>query len=119
MKVARGDVVLLDYPFSTGTGSKVRPALVVQANIRNQLLDHTILAMISKNTSHAATDPTQYLIELSSSAGAASGLKADSVVKCGNLFTVHESLVRKKIGKLPHDAMQQIGECLKTALEIS
>ena len=27
----RGDVVLMDYPFSDGTGSKVRPALVVSS----------------------------------------------------------------------------------------
>jgi mRNA-degrading endonuclease toxin of MazEF toxin-antitoxin module len=41
----RGDVVAFDYPFSDGTGSKIRPALVVQANAiaGNDL----ILAMIS------------------------------------------------------------------------
>jgi hypothetical protein len=31
MNVSRGDVVLVDYPFSDQTGSKVRPALIVQA----------------------------------------------------------------------------------------
>jgi mRNA-degrading endonuclease toxin of MazEF toxin-antitoxin module len=30
MKVGRGDVFLVDFPFSTGGGAKVRPALVVQ-----------------------------------------------------------------------------------------
>ena len=30
MKVKRGDVVIIDHPFSDATGSKVRPALVVQ-----------------------------------------------------------------------------------------
>jgi mRNA-degrading endonuclease toxin of MazEF toxin-antitoxin module len=34
MKVKRGDVVLLDHPFSDASGSKVRPALVVQADAR-------------------------------------------------------------------------------------
>jgi mRNA-degrading endonuclease toxin of MazEF toxin-antitoxin module len=29
MRMNRGDVVLVDYPFTTG-GAKVRPALVVQ-----------------------------------------------------------------------------------------
>ena len=32
MKVQRGDVVLVDYPFSDGSGSKVRPTVVVQAD---------------------------------------------------------------------------------------
>jgi mRNA-degrading endonuclease toxin of MazEF toxin-antitoxin module len=32
MRVNRGDVVLVDYPFTTG-GAKVLPALVVQSDI--------------------------------------------------------------------------------------
>ena len=28
MKLQRGDVVLLDFPYSDGTGGKVRPAVV-------------------------------------------------------------------------------------------
>jgi mRNA interferase MazF len=30
MNVQRNDVVLVDFPFTDGSGSKVRPALVVQ-----------------------------------------------------------------------------------------
>jgi mRNA-degrading endonuclease toxin of MazEF toxin-antitoxin module len=30
MSFSRGDIVLVDYPFSDRTGRKVRPALVVQ-----------------------------------------------------------------------------------------
>jgi len=32
MKVSRGDVVLVDYPFTDRTGSKVRPTLVVSTD---------------------------------------------------------------------------------------
>jgi mRNA-degrading endonuclease toxin of MazEF toxin-antitoxin module len=32
MKVRRGDIVLVDFPYSDQTGRKVRPALVVQAD---------------------------------------------------------------------------------------
>jgi mRNA-degrading endonuclease toxin of MazEF toxin-antitoxin module len=49
MKVKRGDVVLLDHPFSDATGSKVRPALVVQSDARNVLLTETVVALITKN----------------------------------------------------------------------
>ena len=30
MKIRRGDVVIVDFPYSDQTGRKVRPALVVQ-----------------------------------------------------------------------------------------
>ena len=32
MKVQRGDVILVDFPYSNHTESKTRPALVVQAD---------------------------------------------------------------------------------------
>ena len=59
MKVHRGDVVLLDHPFSDASGSKVRPALVVQADVRNSRLTETIVALITRNLKHVGTDPTQ------------------------------------------------------------
>jgi mRNA interferase MazF len=45
----RGDVVLIDYPFSMGGGSKVRPALVVQADRNNLRLRETIVVVITSN----------------------------------------------------------------------
>ncbi|CAN5368342.1 hypothetical protein BH10PLA2_BH10PLA2_11920 [soil metagenome] len=49
MNVCRGDVVLVDFPFSTGAASKVRPALMGQNDRDNQRLQNTIIAHI---TSH-------------------------------------------------------------------
>ena len=69
MKVNRGDVVLLDHPFSAGGGSKVRPAVVVQADTRNQRITNTIMVMVTSNTSRIATDSTQVLIEVNTPDG--------------------------------------------------
>jgi mRNA-degrading endonuclease toxin of MazEF toxin-antitoxin module len=49
MRVKRGDVVLVDYPFTTG-GVRVRPALVNQNDRDNARLTNTIIAQISGNT---------------------------------------------------------------------
>src|SRR5205085_12498889 len=43
----RGDVVELDWPFSDRTGSKTRPAVVVQADFLNGLIDDTILVQVT------------------------------------------------------------------------
>lgn len=43
----RGDVVELDWPFSDRTGSKTRPAVVVQSDFLNPLIDDTILVQIT------------------------------------------------------------------------
>jgi mRNA-degrading endonuclease toxin of MazEF toxin-antitoxin module len=118
MKANRGDVILLDHPFSDATGSKIRPALVIQSDSRNAILTETIVALITKNIKHIATDPTQLLIDISTADGKASGLKANSAVKCGKLYTVHEDHVQKRIGKLSAALMHRINDCLKAALDL-
>ena len=53
MKVSRGDVVLLDFPFSDATGSKVRPAVVVQNNAHTRRMTSTIVVLITKTIRRA------------------------------------------------------------------
>jgi mRNA interferase MazF len=118
MKVMRGDVVLLDHPFSDASGGKVRPVLVVQADARNAVLTNTIVVMITKNVTRVGADRTQLLIDISTPDGRGSGLNNISAVTCGNLFTVHENCIQKKIGVLSNVLMHQVNDCLKVALQL-
>ena len=43
----RGEFVQVDWPFSDRTGSKTRPAVVVQADFLNGLIDDTVLVQIT------------------------------------------------------------------------
>ncbi len=43
----RGDVVEVNWPYSDLSGSKRRPAVVVQADFLNGLIDDTILVQIT------------------------------------------------------------------------
>jgi mRNA-degrading endonuclease toxin of MazEF toxin-antitoxin module len=45
----RGDVVEVDWPFTDLTGTKPRPAVVVQADFLNGLIDDTIYVKIQGN----------------------------------------------------------------------
>ena len=53
----RGDIVIIDFPFTSGVQSKVRPALVVQSDQENRRLAKTIVAMVTGNLQRAA-EPT-------------------------------------------------------------
>lgn len=117
MIMKRGDVVLVHYPFTAGTGSKLRPALVVQCDHNNQRLTNVILAAIT-STTHRSGEPTQLLIEVASLAGKHSGLIKDSVVTCENLATVAQSRVTRRLGSLPDDVMTRINDCLKASIAI-
>jgi mRNA interferase MazF len=113
----RGDVVLLDYPYADGSGSKVRPVLIVQNDRDNQRLTNTIVALITKNVSRVH-EPTQLLIDVSTPEGQQSGLNQPSAVTCGNVFTVAQTKVRRVVGKLSPATMTRIDVCLKVALEL-
>lgn len=118
MTYARGDIILADLPYSDRTGSKVRPALVVQNDRNNARLDDVILAMITRTASHSS-EPTQLMIDVTTPSGQASGLLHTSAVKCEHLVTLHKSFVQRVIGRLPDLLMRQIGECLKESLALN
>jgi mRNA interferase MazF len=116
MSVSRGDIVLVDYPFSDRTGSKVRPALVVQADALNRRITDTILASISRST-HRASGP-QLFIDISTPEGVGTGLRQKSMIQCENLLTYDQRLVITKIGQLSAPLMQRVSQCLKVALDL-
>jgi len=50
MNIQRGDIVLVDYPYTSGSEAKVRPVLVIQNDRDNQRLKNTIVAQITSQT---------------------------------------------------------------------
>ncbi|WP_254511017.1 type II toxin-antitoxin system PemK/MazF family toxin [Anatilimnocola floriformis] len=116
MRVARGQIVLVDFPFSDGTGSKVRPAVVVQSDSLNQRIDDTILASISRSTHRASA--TQILVDLATADGQATGLRQNSMIQCENLLTYDQNLIVTAIGQLPATLMTRVEAALRIALEI-
>jgi mRNA interferase MazF len=98
MNIRRGDVVLVNYPFASGTGSKTRPDLVIQCDANNARLDNTIVAQITSRTRFARKEPTQLLIEVASAVGQQSGLINDSAISCENIYTVRQDTIVRKLG---------------------
>ena len=119
MNLQRGDIVLAGLPFTDLSSTKVRPALIVQCDRNNQRLDDVILAMITRTTHRAAVEPTQLLIDLTTTEAVSSGLLHTSVVKCEHLITLHRDLLIRDIGRLPPSLMSQIDVCLKQSLQLS
>jgi mRNA interferase MazF len=110
----RGDVVVVDWPFSDRQGSKLRPALVVQADFLNGRIDDSILVLITRRVRSASG--TESVIDPAQET--ASGLSHVSVASCTNLLTVDQALIHRTIGYLTDAAMRQVNDCLKTALEL-
>ena len=113
----RCDVVLLAVPFVGTTGSKIRPAVVVQNDFLNKTLRETVIVAVSSNLSNAHL-PHQLLIDVSTSVGKATGLIMNSVVRADRLHTVPQSDIQKVIGALPVALILKLDACLKSALGI-
>jgi mRNA interferase MazF len=92
----RGDVVIIDFPCSDRTGSKVRPSLVVQSDTLNPIRHDAILAIIPSMWS--GRPGTEILVEVTNEPG--SGLRFDSYLQCDTLVTLDQSLVLGVIGSL-------------------
>jgi mRNA-degrading endonuclease toxin of MazEF toxin-antitoxin module len=114
----RADVVIARFPFVEGTGSKVRPAVVVQCDRLNAKIANTILAMVTGNLALVATEPTQFLIDPTVPDGVSSGLRYASAVKCENLLTVSQLDIVTVVGHLSDGLKQRLDESLKAALEL-
>jgi mRNA interferase MazF len=100
MNARRGDIVLVDFPYSDQTGRKVRPALVVQADVWNQRLDDTILALITSSHRRRVGAATQFEIDITTAEGQQTGLRLNSVVQCENLITYEQRQILRLLGRL-------------------
>ena len=118
MKVSRGDVVLVDFPFASGAAQKLRPAVVVQNDANNRRLATTIFAPITSNTRHL-NEPTQVALDPNTPDGSLTGLLKPSAIKCENLATVETRLVRRKIGTMPQTLMTPLEAALKASLGLT
>ncbi|MBW4683048.1 MAG: type II toxin-antitoxin system PemK/MazF family toxin [Microcoleus vaginatus WJT46-NPBG5] len=100
---SKHDIILVRYPFSDLSSLKVRPAVVVGAPHVSQ--DILITPLTSKTGSLLEGE---FLL----SEWSAAGLNVATAVKRG-LYTVHESLVIKVIGKLTDADAEQLEQALR------
>jgi mRNA-degrading endonuclease toxin of MazEF toxin-antitoxin module len=110
----RGDVVEVDWPFSDLTGTKPRPAVVVQADYLNGLIDDTIYVKIQGH--HYGIPGTE--VEIDPAVETASGLSKFCYASCKDILTRDQTLVLRTVGVLSDAAMQQIEACLKSVLDL-
>src|SRR4051812_8312165 len=110
----RGEVVLVDWPFSDLTGSKLRPAIVVQADYLNGLIDDTIYVKVQgKKYGIPGTE-----VEIDPAVETASGLLKVCHASCTDLLTRDQTLIHHNLGILSDAVMRQIEDCLKQVLEL-
>jgi mRNA-degrading endonuclease toxin of MazEF toxin-antitoxin module len=109
-----GDGVEVNWHFSDLTGSKQRPAIVVQADFLHGLIDDTILVKIT--SSRFGIPGTE--VEIDPSVETASVVNKLCYASCKDILTRDQTLILRTLGVLSDPAMQQIEACLKSVLAL-
>lgn len=97
----KGDIILVPFPFTDLSGSKLRPALVLVEEG-----DDVVAAFIS--TILRERFKSDYFVKKSEK----NSLKKDSLIKLNKLATLSHDLVKGKIGELSTDDLKEIDKKL-------
>jgi len=114
MSFNRGDVVLVPFPFTDLTAQKQRPALVISANSFNRSFADIILVGITSQIP-LNLSPSEY--GLTANEQAMAGLPRPSIVKAAKVVTLSQALIRKTLGQLPAQAVDQIAAKLEAVIK--
>lgn len=100
-----GDVLLLDYPFTDQSGSKLRPALVVSSDAYNKGEDFVIVPISSKRRSNDAN-----VVEIREGDGAfqQTGLRWTSFIKWTKPLTVSGRVASRRLGHVSPESLADI-----------
>ena len=110
MTFQRGDVLLVPFPFSDLSTTKVRPAIIVSSTLYQSREPDIILAAITSNVT-AATGPLDYVLR----DWKAAGLKYPSAFK-PVLFTLDPARIVHRTGTLTNFDLAEIDKRLRLIL---
>jgi mRNA interferase MazF len=93
----KGEIILVTFPFTDLSGSKLRPALVLAAD-----RDDITVAFITTNLQQV--NNTDMFLQKSTT----NGLKKDSLVKMNKIATLDHGLIMGSIGLLDENELKEV-----------
>jgi mRNA interferase MazF len=103
MSYSKNDVILVSYPFSDLSSTKVRPAIIINSP---SISKDYFTVPLSSRTENLLTG--EFILQDWQKAG----LNVKSIVKRG-IFTIQDTLIIKKIGTLKIEDSNKLEESLK------
>lgn len=105
--MAKGDIVLITFPFTDLSGSKLRPAIV----LADTNLDLTVCFI---TTQIQWQEPTDVLLSPSPS----NGLRRQSLIRTSKIATLDKLLAKGLLGRLSVDELNELNVGLKTLFQL-
>jgi len=98
----KGKIVLIPFPFTDLTATKLRPALALYEGDRD-----IVLAFISSKI-RVGAESTGVMVTTSHAGFPESGLKVDSVIRLDKIATVLKDLMIGELGELDDDLRAEV-----------
>lgn len=105
--MTKGEIVLINFPFTDLSGSKLRPAVI----IADSSLDITVCFITTQLQWQETTD-----VQLFPSSN--NGLKRPSLIRTSKIATLEKSIAKGLLGKLSHDEVSDLNAKLKSLLQL-
>jgi len=109
----KGNLVLIQFPFTDFTTLKRRPALILSAN--NESRKDVIVAFISSILPQNFLE-TDLLLSVTQKSFAETGLHRSSVVKLDKIMTIDIDLITGELGKISEELIVDVNQKIKIVL---
>lgn len=113
MVLNKGDIVLVKFPFTDLSQTKLRPALVLWTITGNEV---TLCFISSQNVSNLTSE--EFALNASDSEFQGTGLRVSSKVRVSRIATLERQLIIRRLGKLGTKQMQQLNALLLQTFQL-
>ncbi len=115
MKLKRGDIVLLRFPFTDLSGDKVRPALVISDDSFNRINNDAVFLPITSKFYRSAFD---YQLKTNNNSFPDTGLKVSSTFRTAKLMSLEQKSASRLLRKADNSLMCEINKRLKLLFDL-
>jgi mRNA interferase MazF len=111
----KGDIVLVPFPFTDLSGTKLRPGLVLWADTKGN--DVSLCFISSQNVTQLASE--EFILDTLDPDFAGTGLRVVSKVRVTRIVTVERRLITRRIGRLGISQLQQLNRVMSQAFQLT
>jgi len=105
----KGKIILVPFPFTDLSSSKVRPGLIIS----NKLIGNDVVVAFISSKSKDKMLLTDVLIKETIKDYKKTGLKVDSIVKVNKIATLDKKIILGELGCIPNKVQEQVSKKLK------
>ena len=116
-KIQRGTVVLVDFPYTDGITTKVRPAVIISPNVLLPVMKDVLCVFISSSITDEKY-PSDFIIELNNPSFPETGLQFRSMVRTHKIALMEKSFVKKVLGAFDNKLIDELNDHIKIAIGI-